>query len=126
MEFVKGNLYQISNDVHLEGCVLEFKKEKDGLLAFNVIKGNDNYMDFYGDIYLSRKYFECGTVATPLVRTEDDIEPEEEKFDEIQKASHYNQGIEAIDYIESHNMNFNEVCYSCKVQRDLLKGLKKS
>ncbi len=29
-------------------------------------------------------------------------------FDEIKKASHYNQGIEAIEYIESHNMNFDE------------------
>lgn len=26
----------------------------------------------------------------------------------IDHPKHYNQGIEAIEYIESHNMNFNE------------------
>lgn len=30
------------------------------------------------------------------------------EFDEIEKAEHYNLGIETIDYIESHNLNFNQ------------------
>ena len=30
------------------------------------------------------------------------------EFDEIEKAEHYNKGIETIDYIESHNLNFNQ------------------
>ena len=28
-------------------------------------------------------------------------------FDIVEKPSHYNQGIEVIDYIESHNLNFH-------------------
>ena len=31
----------------------------------------------------------------------------EDKKEMINHPSHYNQGIEAIDYIESHNMDFN-------------------
>ena len=30
-----------------------------------------------------------------------------EEKEMVDHPSHYNQGIEAIDYIESHNMNFN-------------------
>ena len=30
-----------------------------------------------------------------------------EEKEMIDHPSHYNMGIEAIDYIESHNMNFN-------------------
>ena len=32
---------------------------------------------------------------------------EVEEKEMIDHPSHYNMGIEAIDYIESHNMNFN-------------------
>ena len=131
MEFVKGKLYQILNDDHLEGCVLEFIKENKDFLVFNVIKGNDNYMDFHGDMELSKNYFEYGTEAIPLIPTEDDIETEEDKFDEINRASHYNQGIEAIEYIESHDMNFNEgnvIKYvtRAKYKGTYLKDLKKA
>ena len=107
MEFVKGKLYQVVNDMHLGECVIEFIKEKQDSLVFNVIKGNVNYLDFHGDIELNKNYFKDGEII-PLVQTEDDIEAEEETVERINHPSHYNQGIEAIEYIESHNMNFNE------------------
>ena len=108
MEFIKGKLYQVVEDAHLEGCILEFVKEKKDLLVFNVIKGNDNYYDYHGTFELKQTYFKDGEIA-PLVPTEDDVN-EVELFgntEYVNHPSHYNQGIEVIDFIESHNMDFN-------------------
>lgn len=108
MEFIKGKLYQVVEDAHLEGCILEFVKEKNGLLVFNVIKGNDNYFDFHGNFELKKNYFRDGEII-PLVQTEDDVH-EVELFgntEYVNHPAHYNQGIEVIDFIESHNMDFN-------------------
>lgn len=110
MEFEKGKLYTVLMDKHYEGCVFEYVGKDPSGLKFNVIKGNENFKWdwFIFDEWESHTkiYFE------PLIPTKDDVnecEPcPENGYDEINKSFHYNQGIEAIEYIESHNMNFNE------------------
>ena len=113
IDFEKGKLYQVVEDTHLKGCVIEFfGKGEFGELLFSVIKGNDNYVDFHDFLRLSKNYFDHDNEVIPLIPTKDDVhecEPcPENGYDEINKSFHYNQGIEAIEYIESHNMNFNE------------------
>ena len=53
------------------------------------------------------------------------------EYNEIQKAEHYNKGIETIDYIESHNLNFslgNAIKYitRCEYKKDKVKDLEKA
>lgn len=53
------------------------------------------------------------------------------EFDDIQKAEHYNKGIETIDYIESHNLNFNlgnaiKYITRCEYKKDKVKDLEKA
>lgn len=52
----------------------------------------------------------CGQFFPRLTMKLEDmktLEMKEEKYESVNHPSHYNQGIEAIDYIESHKMNFN-------------------
>ena len=56
---------------------------------------------------------------------------EVEEKEMIDHPSHYNMGIEAIDYIESHNMNFNignviKYVTRAKHKNNELEDLKKS
>ena len=53
------------------------------------------------------------------------------RYGEIDHPQHYNQGIEAIDYIESHNLNFslgNAIKYitRCEHKEDKLEDLLKA
>ena len=60
---------------------------------------------------MSKKCIECFynnkdniCINSELCRGYNQFKPKKEM---INHPSHYNQGIEAIDYIESHKMNFN-------------------
>lgn len=53
------------------------------------------------------------------------------EYNDIQKAEHYNKGIEAIDYIESQNLNFNlgnaiKYITRCEHKGDKVKDLEKA
>ena len=53
------------------------------------------------------------------------------KKEEVVHPEHYNQGIEAIDYIESHNFNFNlgnaiKYITRCEYKEDKVKDLEKA
>lgn len=53
------------------------------------------------------------------------------KEEEVDHPQHYNQGIEAIDYIESHNLNFNlgnaiKYITRCEHKGDKLNDLRKA
>lgn len=53
------------------------------------------------------------------------------EFDDIQKAEHYNKGIETIDYIESHKLNFNlgnaiKYITRCEYKEGKVKDLEKA
>ena len=53
------------------------------------------------------------------------------EYNDIQKAEHYNKGIEAIDYIESHNLNFNlgnviKYITRCEHKEDKVNDLRKA
>lgn len=47
------------------------------------------------------------------------------KYEKVNHPEHYNKGIEAIDYIESHDMNFNQGNIIKYVTRAEHKGEKK-
>ena len=52
-------------------------------------------------------------------------------MEDINHPEHYNQGIEAIDYIESHDMNFNlgnaiKYITRCEHKEDKLRDLAKA
>lgn len=132
MEFKVGKLY-VSDVNKFKGCVFEYVgyDERSCWYMFKAIKGND--------VWLEREYPYTFTDETltfkPLIPTEDDVheyEPcEENGYDEINRALHYNQGIEVIDFVESHNMNFNEgnvIKYvtRAKYKGTYLKDLKKA
>ena len=65
-----------------------------GKLATITVEYNDSYdIDLDGGMYFwTDEMFEPAAPATK---------------ETVNHPSHYNMGIEAIDYIESHNMNFN-------------------
>ena len=95
-----GKLYVADNcasglwDVVIE-CVNIFENDAE----FKVIKGNE----YYGEeqpLCLGKKYIGLDWFR-PLIQTHKEVE-------RVNHPSHYNQGIEAIEYIESHHMDFNE------------------
>jgi hypothetical protein len=99
MEFEKGQLY-ISNDKECEGCVFEYigYNESMGWYEFKAIIGNSYWIKGESPYAFDEKDVKA---FKPLIPTHEEVE-------RVNHPSHYNQGIEAIEYIESHNMDFNE------------------
>ena len=68
--------------------------------------------------------FEPGTMAR--LKAKDCFKPKEEKADDeidmVNHPQHYQHGIEPIEYIESHNLNFNLGTVIKYVSRAPLKG----
>lgn len=67
-------------------------------------RDSEHYKAVLGKFGSCDNYFPRLTMKLEEIKT---LEMKDEKYESINHPSHYNQGIEAIDYIESHKMNFN-------------------
>jgi hypothetical protein len=94
-----GKLYVENTHDYNDGWVMECVEICKDEANFKVIKGNayfkENQPLRFGCIYIGTDSFQ------PLIQTHEEVE-------RVNHPSHYNQGIEAIEYIESHKMDFNE------------------
>lgn len=110
MNFEVGKLYVTENNEHTDGCVFEYAGCGDnvGILKFNIIKPNAYFK--CQDFRIDRRNVDTFGFK-PLIATLDDVyeceNEDEEAVERVDHPAHYNQGIEAIEYIESHNMDFN-------------------
>lgn len=93
----------------------EYPVDKDGDILFPNCNFVDEMKMYCGKTVTVSKTFDNG-IFFILEDTEDyewhesmiekEYQPKHAK-ENVDHPSHYNQGIEAIDYIESHNMGFN-------------------
>jgi hypothetical protein len=117
-----GKLYVVGNDDDTKDCLIRCEEIFKDYAYFKVVKGNDAYYEGsllnYGEKFISDERFKL------LPLTKDDVHVSEmdmycrdeymayreskKEEERVNHPRHYNQGIEAIEYIESHHMDFNE------------------
>ena len=94
-----GDWYVAENDDYGKNCVIECLEVFKDYANFKIVKGNDTYKKD-GILNYGEKFISCD-LFKPYIYKNGEVE-------RINHPTHYNQGIEAIEYIESHKMDFNE------------------
>ena len=97
-------------------------EEKNEILTIEKIVGNKEYKVVENQWLWGEDMFEPVEEETITLDDLKEYKKEHDKYDVINKAEHYNQGIEVIDIIESYNLDFSTANIIKYVLRAKYKG----
>lgn len=97
-------------------------KSRNEILTIEKIVGNKEYRVVENQWLWGEDMFEPVEEETITLDDLKEYKKEHDKYDVINKAEHYNQGIEVIDIIESYNLDFSTANIIKYVLRAKYKG----